>query len=66
MTSNPQMVQQQGQPQLKVYVNNAGGSGDNVKRNNNQAKPMFNKNANSTMTNASSIQKNVTTTGTFS
>lgn len=64
MTSNPQN-HPQSQQQIKMFVNNGGPNiGDNSKRNN-QNKPMFNKNLNSTMTNASSVQKNVVTTGTF-
>ena len=61
MTTNPMS---QGQQPIKMFVNNsanAGVSGENVKRGM-QNKPMF---VNSTITNASSIQKNVTTTGTF-
>lgn len=62
MTSNPQ-IHQQNQQQIKMFVNNGGPSiGENTKRNN-QNKPMFNKNLN--LTNASSVQKNVVTTGTF-
>lgn len=67
MASNPPTNLHQGQQQIKMFVNNptnVGVSGDNVKRNM-PNKPMFNKNVNSTITNASSIQKNVTTTGTF-
>jgi hypothetical protein len=67
MTSNPPANPHQAQQQIKMFVNNpanAGVSGEIVKRNM-QNKPMFNKNVNATITNASSIQKNVTTTGTF-
>jgi hypothetical protein len=59
-------LQQQSQQQIKMFVNNSGpnAAAENAKRNN-QNKVMFNKNVNSTMTNASSTQKNVTTTGTL-
>lgn len=61
MTSNLQVNQQP----VKLNVNNAAGpGGDNPGKIINQSKPMFNRNVNATLTNASAGQKSVTTTGT--